>query len=80
MPLPEQYIDHPTCHVCGVGRVPRVNSQAIRKLRQDTGYSLRTMANKVGIGASYLSDMELGRRRMSFELAEEIVGICERRG
>lgn len=79
MPLHERFVDYPTCQTCnGDGHVARIDGIAIRRLRQDAGYSLRTMADKLGISAAYLSDMELGRRRMSFELAEEIVGICER--
>lgn len=78
MTLPPGFVEYPTCTSChGDGRVPRVKGRAIRRLRQEAGLSLRTMADKLGISAAYLSDMELGRRRMSFELAEEIVSICE---
>lgn len=78
MPVPKRFIKNPTCPTCnGDGHVPSVDGSAIRALRQWRGHSLRTMASKLGISAAYLSDMELGRRKMSFELAEEIVGICE---
>lgn len=80
MPLHPRYIDHPTCTHCnGVGQVARVDGLMIRRKRATSGFSLRTMADKLGISAAYLSDMELGRRRMSEALAEEIVAICERK-
>lgn len=66
------------CPDCGgLGYHEVVNVRKIRLLRKESGISLRIMADKLGISASYLSDMELGRRRMSFELAEEIVRMCE---
>lgn len=36
--------------------------EKIRKLREDLDFSLRTVAEKIGVSAAFLSDVELGRR------------------
>lgn len=36
--------------------------EKIRKLREDLDLSLRTVAEKIGVSAAFLSDVELGRR------------------
>ena len=71
--------DYPTCQHCsGRGQVERVDGRSIRRSRETAGLSLRSVADRVGVSASYLSDMELGRRRMSKDLAAEILEICGR--
>lgn len=54
------------CSRCGgTGQEPdwRQQGHAMRELRKNHGHSLRAMSNFLGISASYLSDMELGKRR-----------------
>jgi transcriptional regulator with XRE-family HTH domain len=50
--------------------------EKIRKLREDLDLSLRTVAEKIGVSAAFLSDVELGRRFPSADklklLAKEI--------
>ena len=50
--------------------------EKIRKLREDLDLSLRTVAEKIGVSAAFLSDVELGRRFPSTEklklLAKEL--------
>jgi transcriptional regulator with XRE-family HTH domain len=36
--------------------------EKIRKLREDLDLSLRAVADKIGVSAAFLSDVELGRR------------------
>jgi len=42
--------------------------ERMRKLRQKRGLSLRDAAKKMQVTASYLCDLELGRRRWRAEL------------
>lgn len=39
--------------------------KALRALREDTDISLRDMAGRIGITPPFLSDCELGRRKLS---------------
>jgi transcriptional regulator with XRE-family HTH domain len=34
------------------------------------------MARQIGVSAQHLSDMELGKRRMSEAIAKRIMGVC----
>lgn len=45
--------------------------QAMRRTRQTVAISLREMAKRMGISASYLSDLELGRRHWNAGIIEE---------
>lgn len=49
----------------------------LRKLRVDCGETARDMAKKLGITASYLSAIELGKRRMTEEIQTQIVFLYE---
>jgi predicted transcriptional regulator len=54
------------CSQCnGTGK--ELDQQALgaemRKLRESAGVSLRQMASELGYSASFLSDLELGRRK-----------------
>ena len=44
----------------------------IRRLRMDQGMSLQALADKAGTTKSYLSQVERGRRKPSFEIMESI--------
>lgn len=44
----------------------------MRKFRENTHESLRTMATKLGISAAFLSAMEVGRKTVPLEYAKEI--------
>ena len=47
-------------------------SQEIRKLREQSGYSLRGLGSRLGVSASHLSDIEHDRRRPSEKLLRGI--------
>ncbi len=47
-------------------------TEKIRRLRMDQGLSLQALANKSGTTKSYLSQVERGRRKPSFEIMESI--------
>ena len=47
----------------------------MRKIRANTGESLRTMAERIGISATFLSAMEVGRKAISIEYAKKIKEI-----
>ena len=56
------------CPRCGgTGRLPddRVMGAQMRERRQRAGLSLRALAKRLGLTASYLSDLERGRRHWS---------------
>ena len=40
----------------------------IRRIRKSAGISLRTFADRLGYSASYVCDVELGRRRLTSRL------------
>lgn len=46
----------------------------VRKHRIDKSLSLRDMADDLGVSASYLSSVETGKRRLSDELVDQIIG------
>lgn len=73
--------EHVTCTRCGgSGSTERVSGLAMRKLREDAGLTLRQVAKKLGVSIGHLSDMELGNRTMSDEVAEQVVGIVQSLG
>jgi transcriptional regulator with XRE-family HTH domain len=43
---------------------------AWRKIRQDVGFTLRSLARKMGISAPFLSDLERGRRNWTEEIEQ----------
>ena len=53
-------------------RKPTEIGKILRKLRVDAGETAGVMAGKLGVTASYLSAIELGKRRMTKKLAERI--------
>lgn len=57
------FIVNRKCQKCqGSGKVEEVNVPMLRKAREKRGMSLRAMAEKIGVSAPYISDVELGRR------------------
>lgn len=60
--------DYETCPKCnGAGKILSQTAigRQLRHLRKQSGKSLRTVATMMGISAPFLSDCELGRRRLS---------------
>lgn len=55
----------PRCGGSGEVEDEGVLGMKMRVLRKDAGVTLREMARRIGVSASYLSDLELGRRRWS---------------
>lgn len=49
----------------------------IRKIREVKNDSLRQMAVKLGISATFLSAMEVGRKQIPLEYVEKIKGIYD---
>jgi len=57
-----------SCDSCGGSGTKRViDGAAIRRRRLNRNKTLRSVAKCMGISASYLSDIELGRRRPEIE-------------
>ena len=50
-------------------------SEYIRELREDKDLSIRELAKRLGLSASFLSDVELGRRHPSNEVLSKLA--CE---
>lgn len=68
------------CRKCnGEGSLARVNGAAMRRIRERSGMSLRTLAAKLEIGHTYLGDMERGSRNMPEDVAIRIMEICHAR-
>lgn len=61
----------------GMKRKPNEIGKILRKLRVDKGETAKDMAKKLGITASYLSAIELGKRRMIEEIQTQIVFMYE---
>ena len=53
----------------------RTNGQKIRIAREKRGLTLAQLAEKIGKTAPYLSDIERGNRRGSYETLERIAGV-----
>lgn len=52
------------CPTCGTPRkVAHYAGADLRKVREGSGLSIRRLAETGGLSASYISDVELGRRR-----------------
>jgi len=59
------------CQWCeGRGIVKVIDHEALRELRENSGITLRKFATKVGVSAAYISDIELGRRRCTEQIAK----------
>lgn len=52
----------------------------MRELRKASGFTLRTLATRMGFSAPYISDLELGRRGWSSKLQEGYRKHCEGTG
>ena len=51
--------------------------KCLRRLREDSGISLREMAKRLGVSAPYLSDAELGVRKLTLRRQLDFVSACE---
>lgn len=49
--------------------------QVLRRLRESRNMSLREAAKVLGVSAPYLSDVELGRRRMTDDRVEQCLNL-----
>ena len=59
------------CRKCaGLGYRIVASPASLRKVRQDAGVGLRQLASSVLLSASYLCDVELGRRRATPRIVE----------
>lgn len=47
----------------------------LRNLRKSDGFTLREVSRRAKISASYLSDIELGRRLPSIEVAQRLASV-----
>jgi predicted transcriptional regulator len=69
---PVGFDTQPCQHCGGTGQV--LNDADVgaklRRLREDSGKSLRDVAKALGLSAAYVSDLELGRRRWTAEKAD----------
>lgn len=55
----------------------RKMGRALRKMREDAEISLRGMARKIGCSAPFLSDCELGNRRMNIRHLKLFLEACQ---
>jgi transcriptional regulator with XRE-family HTH domain len=55
----------------------KANGEAIRALRERSGYSTSGLAAELGIGHSHLSNIEAGRRQPSPALLKEMAGALK---
>jgi transcriptional regulator with XRE-family HTH domain len=61
-----------SCPACqGVGEEAYFDGAAFRAAREEQGVSLRELAAEIPCSPSYLSDVELGRRRFSEDFARQ---------
>jgi transcriptional regulator with XRE-family HTH domain len=62
---------HPSkCPACnGSGKVYLYSGADLRSAREEAGLSLRELARRLDFTAAYLSDIELGRRRVTEAIA-----------
>lgn len=63
MKRPPAFLERP-CRTCGHHRRVR-NGACLRALREHRGLSLREMARRLAWSATYLSDVERGRRAVT---------------
>lgn len=64
------------CQACqGRGIVPDVPGEALRRIRQDRGRTLREVAEALGFTQPYLSDVEHGRRRATERIVEAYLAL-----
>ncbi|RYD56872.1 MAG: XRE family transcriptional regulator [Sphingobacteriales bacterium] len=51
--------------------------QRVRELRHELQLSQEALANKAGVDRTYMTDVENGRRNISIEILEKIIGALE---
>jgi predicted transcriptional regulator len=60
------------CPRCdGRGELERVDGASLREIREESDLSLREFAERIGLSAAYVSDVELGRRRATEKIVEQ---------
>ncbi|HEY9014411.1 MAG TPA: helix-turn-helix transcriptional regulator, partial [Gemmatimonadales bacterium] len=70
------YTEIACSHCQGAGSTRRVWGLGMREIRERAGIGLTEMAHRLGISHAFLSDMELGRRRMSEQWARRVLEAC----
>jgi DNA-binding transcriptional regulator YiaG len=60
------------CPTCGSAQ-KTLSGDGLRKLRVRASLSLREVARRSKFSPAYVSDLELGRRRLSFALADDLL-------
>jgi predicted transcriptional regulator len=68
--------NHQLCPRCGgIGVLPTdaFQGKLLREMREAVGLQQRDVAARMGISASYLSDLELGRRQWHTQLVDRYV-------
>jgi len=70
------YTEIACSHCQGAGSTRRVWGLGMREIRERSGIGLTEMAHRLGISHAFLSDMELGKRKMSEQWAERILEEC----
>ncbi len=56
-------------------KTPNAGTKTIRRIRVDNGWTQKVFANKLGISASYLSQVENGSRQPSQLLKDKIQSL-----
>jgi DNA-binding transcriptional regulator YiaG len=60
------------CPRCdGRGELERVDGASLREIRENAYLGLREFAERIGLSAAYVSDVELGRRRATEKIVEQ---------
>lgn len=70
---------HTRCRMClGRGAKRVVDGLVLRSIREKAGVSLRDMADHLAVSLPYMSDLELGRRKFTDEIARKYLMMCKR--
>lgn len=65
------------CHGSGVEKNHEALGQAMRKLRVESGMSLRQMAKKAGVSFSFISQLERGNRHWTQDVEYKFLKALE---
>jgi len=65
------------CNGTGLEPDPSEVGKRMRHMREKAGISLRDAADKMGVSAAYLSDMERGNRAFSSDRIRQLEEVCK---
>ncbi len=69
------------CPKCqGKGVITTIDSDKLRRMRKAAGFTLRQMARRLYFSAAYISDIELGRRNCTENIAKVYKSLKPRKG